>query len=72
MWIWYLLLIVIIIVGVVYYWRNIRPEINTRCNLFLLGKETEMDTAPCFESQTEKVKIVHLTSSTNTEYCVNI
>jgi beta-glucosidase len=38
-WIWYLLLIVIMLVGVVYFWRNIRPERNTRRNLSLLGKE---------------------------------
>ncbi len=38
MWIWYLLLLVIIIAGVVYFWRNIRPDVNTRRNLSLLGK----------------------------------
>jgi beta-glucosidase len=36
--VWYLLLI-IMIAGVVYFWRNIRPELNTRRNLSLLGKE---------------------------------
>jgi beta-glucosidase len=36
--VWYLLLI-IMIAGVVYLWRNIRPELNTRRNLSLLGKE---------------------------------
>src|SRR5215216_5965542 len=40
MWLFYLLLIVIVIAGVVYFWQNIRPQINTRRNLFLLGKET--------------------------------
>ena len=39
MWIWYLLLLVIISAGVIYFWRNIRPDINTRRNLSLLGKE---------------------------------
>src|SRR5829696_4726476 len=39
MWIWYLLLLVIISAGIVYFWRNIRPDINTRRNLSLLGKE---------------------------------
>jgi beta-glucosidase len=37
--VWYLLLIIIMIAGVVYFWRNIRPELNTRRNLSLLGKE---------------------------------
>jgi beta-glucosidase len=36
--VWYLLLI-IMIGGVVYFWRNIHPELNTRRNLSLLGKE---------------------------------
>jgi len=39
MWILYLLLVIIIIAGVVYFWRNIRPNINTYRNLSLLGKE---------------------------------
>ena len=39
MWIFYLLLIVGIIAGAVYFWRNIRPDLNTRRNLSLLGKE---------------------------------
>ena len=39
MWIWILLLLVVIISGGVYFWRNIRPEINTRRNLSLLVKE---------------------------------
>ena len=39
MWVWYLLLIVIIIAGIVYFWLNIRPGLNTRRNLSLLGKE---------------------------------
>ncbi len=39
MWLFYLLLIIVLIGGVVYYWRNIRPDLNTRRNLALLGKE---------------------------------
>ena len=39
MWLFYLLLIIVLIGGIVYYWRNIRPELNTRRNLALLGKE---------------------------------
>jgi beta-glucosidase len=39
MWIWYLLLLVILIAGGIYFWNNIRPNINTRNNLSLLGKE---------------------------------
>jgi len=38
MWIWYLILIVVLIAGLVYFWLNIRPNINTRNNLSLLGK----------------------------------
>ena len=38
MWIWYLLLLVVLIAGVAYFWFNIRPSINTRNNLSLLGK----------------------------------
>jgi beta-glucosidase len=39
MWVWYLLIGVIIIAGVIYFWRNIRPNLNTRRNLSLLGKD---------------------------------
>lgn len=40
MWIFYLLLIVMIIAGIgYYYWSDIRPNLNTRRNLNLLGKE---------------------------------
>ncbi|HEY5730483.1 MAG TPA: glycoside hydrolase family 3 N-terminal domain-containing protein [Anaerolineales bacterium] len=39
MWIWYLLTAIILIAGGVYFWRNIRPNINTRKNLSLLGGE---------------------------------
>lgn len=39
MWIFYLVLVVILIAGGWYYWQNIRPDINTRRNLSLLGKE---------------------------------
>jgi beta-glucosidase len=39
MWLFYLLLVILLIVGAIYFWRNIRPEINTRRNLSLLGKE---------------------------------
>lgn len=39
MWIFYLLLVVVVIVGIAYFWRNIRPDLNTRRNLSLVGKE---------------------------------
>jgi beta-glucosidase len=39
MWLFYLFLVVILVAGVVYFWRNIRPDINTRLNLARLGKE---------------------------------
>ena len=39
MWIWYLLTAIILIAGGIYFWQNIKPEINTRRNLALLGKE---------------------------------
>ena len=42
MWLFYLLLVIIGIMGVAYFWQNIRPEINTRRNLSLLGKEAPM------------------------------
>lgn len=39
MWIFHLLLVVILIAGGVYFWQNIKPDISTRRNLSLLGKE---------------------------------
>lgn len=39
MWILYLLLFIVLIAAFVYFWQNIRPEINTRRYLSLLGKE---------------------------------
>src|SRR6266498_1870948 len=39
MWLFYLLLVIIVIAGIFYFWQNIRPNINTRRNLSLLGKE---------------------------------
>ena len=39
MWLFYLLLFVILIAGIIYFWQNIRPEINTHRNLSLLGKQ---------------------------------
>ena len=39
MWIWYLLLLIVLMAAGVYFWNNIRPNINTRNNLALLGKE---------------------------------
>ena len=39
MWIWYLLLLIVLMAAGVYFWNNIRPNINTRNNLSLLGKE---------------------------------
>jgi beta-glucosidase len=39
MWIWYLLLLVVLIAGGIYFWRNIKPDIATRRNLALLGQE---------------------------------
>ena len=39
MWILYLLLFVVLIAAFVYFWQNIRPQINTRRYLSLLGKE---------------------------------
>ena len=39
MWILYLLLAVVVIVALIYFWQNIRPQINTRRHLSLLGKE---------------------------------
>ena len=39
MWLFYLLLVVIVIAGIIYFWQNIRSNINTRRNLSLLGKE---------------------------------
>jgi beta-glucosidase len=39
MWLLYLLFVVIAIAGGWYFWQNIRPDINTRRNLSLLGQE---------------------------------
>jgi beta-glucosidase len=39
MWIVYPLFVMVVIAGGIYFWRNIRPEINTHRNLSLLGKE---------------------------------
>ena len=39
MWIWYVLAMVILIGGYIYFARNIKPDIDTRRNLALLGKE---------------------------------
>ena len=39
MWIFYFLLVTVILAGGVYFWQNILPDINTRNNLSLLGKE---------------------------------
>jgi beta-glucosidase len=39
MWIFYLLIFVIVIAGIFYFWRDIGPDLNTRKNLSLLGKE---------------------------------
>jgi beta-glucosidase len=39
MWIYYSILIVLLIAGCIYFWRDIRPDIKMRRNLSLLGKE---------------------------------
>ncbi|HSG45512.1 MAG TPA: glycoside hydrolase family 3 N-terminal domain-containing protein [Anaerolineales bacterium] len=39
MWVWYLLAVIILVAGGVYFWRNIKPDITTRRNLALLGEE---------------------------------
>lgn len=39
MWLFYLLLIIVFVAGGIYFWQNIRPAINTRRNLALLGNE---------------------------------
>jgi len=39
MWLFYLLLVIILIAGLIYFWFNIRPPINTRRYLALLWKE---------------------------------
>jgi len=39
MWILYLLLVIIMMAGGWYFWQNIKPDITTRRNLSLLGKE---------------------------------
>jgi len=38
----YPLFMIVLIIGGVYFWHNIRPNINTRRNLSLLGKEAPM------------------------------
>ena len=42
MWILYLLIFSISLGGIVYFWYNIRPTLNTRRNLSLLGKDAPM------------------------------
>ncbi|HEX9331357.1 MAG TPA: hypothetical protein VF896_05690, partial [Anaerolineales bacterium] len=42
MWLFYLLLVIAVNIGVVYYWRNIRPDIKSRHYLSLLGREAPM------------------------------
>ena len=39
MWILYLLLVIVIIAGSFYFWRNFKPDLNTRKNLARLGSE---------------------------------
>jgi beta-glucosidase len=39
MWLFYLLLVIVLIAGFIYFWFNIRPPLNTRRYLALLGKE---------------------------------
>ncbi len=39
MWIWYVLAVIILIGGYVFFSRNIKPDIDTRRNLSLLGKD---------------------------------
>ena len=39
MWVWYLLAVIILVAGGVYFWRNIKTDITTRRNLLLLGGE---------------------------------
>ena len=39
MWLFYLLLVIVVIAGGIYFWQNIRPQINARRNLALLGQE---------------------------------
>lgn len=39
MWLFYLLLVIIVAVGGFFFWRDIRPILNTRRNLALLGRE---------------------------------
>lgn len=39
MWLFYLLLFIFLLAGIIYFWQNIRPEFNSRRNLSLLGKE---------------------------------
>jgi len=42
MWILHLLIFSISLGGIVYFWYNIRPTLNTRRNLSLLGKDAPM------------------------------
>lgn len=39
MWIWYVLAVIILVAGGIYFWLNIQPNINTRRNFALLGKK---------------------------------
>ncbi|HSB00752.1 MAG TPA: glycoside hydrolase family 3 N-terminal domain-containing protein [Anaerolineales bacterium] len=39
MWLFYLLIVIVLIAGGIYFWQNIRPVINTHRNLALLGQE---------------------------------
>ena len=42
MWLWILIVAVLLIAGGIYFWLNIRPELNTRRNLSLLGSEARV------------------------------
>jgi beta-glucosidase len=42
MWILYLILFIIVMAAGVYFWRNILPDLNTRRNMSLLGKEAPL------------------------------
>jgi beta-glucosidase len=39
MWLVYLLIVIVILAGGFYFWRDIRPDLNTRRNLSRLGKD---------------------------------
>ncbi|HEX2991193.1 MAG TPA: hypothetical protein VHO49_10975, partial [Anaerolineales bacterium] len=39
MWLFYLFFIIVLLIGAIYFWQDIRPEINTRRNLAVLGGE---------------------------------